>query len=753
MTRDRVLLRHFLVYIVLTTVAIAQPILQLYGDNLTIFVSSRISGWQVLLFGLVIILLPPLLMSLGEVVIGSIFARQRKHAHNFFVFIGLWLIVLLLLRSVSFGAWPVALCITAVLALGLLRVYVNWNAVGSWVRLMSPLSLVVMAMFAISVKDVVWVADIGAADVVINKGPTTAATPRADVSVVMVILDEAPLFPLLNADGKINSSRFPGFASLANSSTWYRNDVASSQYTTSAVPSILTGVLPIRAPAPLVVNYPKNLFTLLGGNMAMDVQEIMTSLCPKQLCEKAAVSPSDDTTPEDNNSPEDADIDQAKETSEFGRFLRDTSIVLGHKLLPEGLRQHLPTIDEAWGNFGGAKNNADQTSSADSTVAPDELSQESSSLPSIQYESTETMKESKLKWRSGGPVSQVLRVETLTKRATEQAIPTLHFAHVLLPHRPWNLTSDGRSSAKPNYDQDNPKEIDASRDQYQKFLHQYAATDKIIGDLVAKLRASKNWDRTMLIVTADHGITFEPSEHKRDTNATRIDTMEDLYRVPLFIKYPDQTVFEANDCPVMAVDILPTISAVKGIDAGWKYDGQSLLNNCPQRQARTITWLTGRTELISSVESLQKRAVKYDQWVSFNSGVDGISGIVPYESLMKAPVETTIARETRISKWSLEQAEKFDNISGDRFADIPIALKGSITFTSKMSSDAVGLVLVDGRVAGMIGEVSSAKAGSKVSFLSIIASSSLTPGPHQVALAIATGNPSSPTITYVGSPS
>ncbi len=82
-----------------------------------------------------------------------------------------------------------------------------------------------MAMFAVSVKDVVWVADIGAADVVINKGPTTAATPRADVSVVMVILDEAPLFPLLNADGKINSSRFPGFASLANSSTWYRNNL------------------------------------------------------------------------------------------------------------------------------------------------------------------------------------------------------------------------------------------------------------------------------------------------------------------------------------------------------------------------------------------------------------------------------------------------------------------------------------------------------------------------------------------------
>ena len=751
--KDRVLLRHFLVYIVLTTVAIAQPILQLYGDNLTIFVSSRISGWQVLLFGLIIILLPPMLMSIVEVFIGAIFVRRGKHTHNFFVFIGLWLVVLLLLRSVSFGAWPVALGVTALLTLGLSRVYVNWDAVGSWVRLMSPLSLIVMAMFAISVKDVVWVADIGAADVVINKEQTSAATPRAEVSVVMVILDEAPLFPLLNAGGKINSLRFPGFASLANSSTWYQNNVASSQYTTLAVPSILAGILPNKNPAPLLINYPKNLFTLLGGNMAMDVQEIMTSMCPKQLCEKAAVSPSDDTIPKDNNSPEDSDITQAKETSEFGRFLWDTSIVVGHKLLPKGLRQHLPTIDEAWGNFGGTAVNTDQTSSVDSSIAPDVKSQGISSLPVIQYELTETMKESKLKWKSGGPVSQVLRLETLTKRATDQAIPTLHFAHVLLPHRPWTLTSDGRSSTKPNYDQDNPKEIDASRDQYQKFLHQYVATDTIIGDLVAKLRASKNWNRTMLIVTADHGITFAPGEHKRDTNPKRLDTMEDLYRVPLFIKYPDQTVFEANDCPVMAVDILPTISAVKGIDAGWIYDGQSLLNNCPQRQARTVTWLTGRAELISNIESLQKRAVKYDQWVSFDSGVDGISGMVPYGSLMKSEVAATFARETRISKWSLEQSEKFDNISGDRFADIPIALKGSITFTSTMSSDAVGLVLVDGRVAGMIGEVSSAKAGSKVSFLSIIASSSLTPGPHKVALAIATGNPSSPTITYVGSPS
>ena len=37
-------------------------------------------------------------------------------------------------------------------------------------------------------------------------------------------------------------------------------------------------------------------------------------------------------------------------------------------------------------------------------------------------------------------------------------------------------------------------------------LAQYAATDSIVLDLVTSMKKSANWDRTMIFVTADHGI-------------------------------------------------------------------------------------------------------------------------------------------------------------------------------------------------------------------------------------------------------
>ncbi|MSZ56734.1 MAG: hypothetical protein F2594_05305, partial [Actinobacteria bacterium] len=56
-----------------------------------------------------------------------------------------------------------------------------------------------------------------------------------DINVVMIVFDEAMLSPLLRTDGTINRKRFPGFAALADSSTWYRNMMGTAQRTTEAV--------------------------------------------------------------------------------------------------------------------------------------------------------------------------------------------------------------------------------------------------------------------------------------------------------------------------------------------------------------------------------------------------------------------------------------------------------------------------------------------------------------------------------------
>ena len=109
-----------------------------------------------------------------------------------------------------------------------------------------------------------------------------------------------------------------------------------------------------------------------------------------------------------------------------------------------------------------------------------------------------------------------------------------------------------------------PKVEDRVRDEYQAFLAQYAATDSIVLDLVTSMKRSANWDRTMIIVTADHGIAFEPGESKRkDINPARVDTLEEIYRTPLFIKFPDQASSSVSDCPVQGFDLMPMIVGAK----------------------------------------------------------------------------------------------------------------------------------------------------------------------------------------------
>jgi len=53
--------RHFLTYLALSTMAIAQPILDLYGKNPTVFSAAKMSSLEVALFVLIIVLVPALL--------------------------------------------------------------------------------------------------------------------------------------------------------------------------------------------------------------------------------------------------------------------------------------------------------------------------------------------------------------------------------------------------------------------------------------------------------------------------------------------------------------------------------------------------------------------------------------------------------------------------------------------------------------------------------------------------------------------
>ena len=264
--------RDFAVHLTLCTVALTQPLLQLYGENVTVFVAADLEGWSILWFAVLFALVPAAAMSAVQALAHTVAPRAGRAVHAAWVFVGAWAAWSVVLRSVSLGAWPVDAVFTALLGAVTLWTYRRAATLRTWFAYLSPFSVAVVALFAVSANSVIWPPDVEmvAVTTTVPSATTPADEPGidpADVSVVWIVLDEAPLFPLLTTTGEINAERFPGFAALAESTTWYRNATAMSQTTHHAVPAMLSGKWARSNIGPVLANWPKNLFTLMNGRL------------------------------------------------------------------------------------------------------------------------------------------------------------------------------------------------------------------------------------------------------------------------------------------------------------------------------------------------------------------------------------------------------------------------------------------------------------------------------------------------------
>lgn len=721
-------LRHGAVYLALTTIAIAQPLLQLYGANVAVFAAAGYEGSIVLWFAALVLVVPALALLILDISVSLAIPKRRHAVHLVLVFIALWAFVSVVMRSVSFGGWVIDALFTATIAAGITIAYHRVNTMRAWLMYLSPVVLVVAITFASSASAVIWPPEIGVVDV---SGASRSAldelrtVPQEDVSVLWIVLDEAPLFPLLTTDGTINADRFPGFAALANTSTWYRNVLATSQTTTDAVPAMLTGKWPTSGVGPVLSNHKNNLFTLMNGHLAMDGHEVATALCPRKVCSKVSVSGSDEIAQANSATSTSVVSEETSATRQtpLATFVRDAMVVVGHKVLPAGLRSKLPPIDEGWGGFGAVDNIEDDKTTTDTvprTLTTENLERAKST--SVQQ------------WEQGGPMSQLPVVEDVIKRATQADRPTLHFAHVLLPHRPWMLTPDMRYSRALPTDKRSNTILDRVRDEYQAHLLQYAAVDSVIGDMVTSLKKSENWDRTMVIVTADHGITFVPGESKRKTvNAGNAGTLEDLYRIPLFIKYPGQQAAAQDDCTASSVDVLATVIAATGIDAGWETDGADLLRSCPTRESRTVIWPDGKTEIGTNFSAVIERAKYYNNWVDAEGNVADIIRVGVNGVLVGTTITATAADETRLT-WSIDRPDDLQRIGAERLSFAPAQIQGRLTASRDFASDEEGLLVMDGVVVGLISELAGLRNGAITTFRTTLLSSALSSGKHTVEM-------------------
>jgi arylsulfatase A-like enzyme len=87
--------------------------------------------------------------------------------------------------------------------------------------------------------------------------------------------------------------------------------------------------------------------------------------------------------------------------------------------------------------------------------------------------------------------------------------------------------------------------------------------DILIGELVKELKSSGLYDRTMLVITADHGEFLG----ERDLVSHGFYPYEESVRVPLIIKFPrDSGVAGTIDGTVSTIDLAPTVLELAGTD-------------------------------------------------------------------------------------------------------------------------------------------------------------------------------------------
>lgn len=156
--------------------------------------------------------------------------------------------------------------------------------------------------------------------------------------------------------------------------------------------------------------------------------------------------------------------------------------------------------------------------------------------------------------------------------------PTLRYLHSLVPHQPWKHLPDGRTYPAPNpplrgTDADNDRA--PAQLARQRHLMQTAYSDKLFGELIEQLKDAGVYDDSLIVVTADHGVSFRPGDLLRPLSKSNF---PDIAWTPLLVKTPNQSEPRIIDSPTASIDILPTIIDVLGIDVDWDLDGQSLFD-------------------------------------------------------------------------------------------------------------------------------------------------------------------------------
>lgn len=508
--------------VALVGLVVTQPLLDVLGRSPDFFLFHQAGRRDALVLVALVAIAPTVpfaLLGAAGLAAGRV-ARAAVHT----LLVGLLLAAL----AVQIGrhATPlrgVPLLLVAVMAgAGAAAAHRRWRAVARVLRVaaVGPLVFVGLFLFASPASAVVLPRG--------HDGAAGVASAAGHPPVVMIVLDELPLVSLLGPDGTVDATRYPHFAELAAGSTWYRNATGVSGWTPYALPAMLTGRYPARGVAPHYSQYPDNLFTALGGLYDIKAEESITRLCPPSRCEQPAVRPQG-----------------------LGVLVRETGRLLRQVTAP-----------------------------VDSTVDPQDSYRELTRAEAGLDAAEPVPADPKFRWDTLDD-NQPARFTAFLAGLRPSTRPTVHFLHLLMPHSPWTYLPSGAHYAAPeDLPNDGAGWVDLAR---ARHLAQLGYTDRLIGETLRTLRASGLYDKALVLVTADHGVSFRQDWQGRGLDAIE-HAADQVAWVPLFVKEPGQRAGRVDDRNWEHVDLLPTILDETHIRVPWRMDG-SPARKAPRQRA------------------------------------------------------------------------------------------------------------------------------------------------------------------------
>ena len=642
--------------------AVSQPVLDLLSRNLTFFTAHQTTPLDVVGLALLLTVVLPLAVALpvawsirfapraGLIVYGTVLGLLGAAVALPFLERAVDSSIVVIVFAAAVGGLVVVACFRVESLQTLLR----WGG-------LVPAAILAVFMVVSPGSQVVFASEQSSPD----------STPIGNpVPVILLVLDELPVQSLMDREGGIDDTRYPGFARLLDDFTWFRNAATMHQNTPQVLPVILSGGRYKNNVEATAVGYPENLFSLVGSSYDVWAYEGITSICTPELCR-----------------------DQRRPTAleRWPLLISDTSIVTAHVVLPDAATTWLPTLEGTWTSFASRQEDATASKDAEQGASFDDL---------------------------------------LYEIRTGSARSSLRFFHLLDPHHPWNALPEGLrypgDAGIPSEGSRWGEDQHVVDKAHQRHLLQTGFVDRQIGQFVDTLRDTAWYDDALVIVTADHGMAFRAGGYFRGGTHENI---EEIAYVPLFVKAPGQTAGRADDRPASLYDIIPTIVDSLDIGTTWSFVGVSLLDEGFDPERRRVFEGLDTIELPAQRDPVDEVVAAKTKLFGARQGWEPVYNFGPHRALVGLAVSELLA-EADEAEVTLARPELYGDVNSDS-GRVPALIRASIR-SSALTPGTWLAVGVNGTVAAT-GRVHDWNPQGAL-FSAIVPPASFVEGPNSVSL-------------------